>query len=150
MRVGTVPQRQSLVRDTSGSFALLGSVEGRVLFPEVIADGLVVRRGLLKRLQSESASSRLRHGALGLDFRDDGVVVGRGADDGGTAVVFGTGTEKGDTSDINLLDGAGERAVGLLGLEDEGVQVADDEGDGGDVVVGEILEVGRDISGKDT
>lgn len=65
-------------------------------------------------------------------------------------MVLGSGTEKGDSSDINLLDSSGERTVGLLSLQDKGVQVADDKRDGGDVVVGKVLEVGRDVSGKDT
>jgi hypothetical protein len=148
--VGSVSQWQSLVSDTGSSLVLLGSVEGGVLLPEVVTDGLVVGRSLLKSLESESSPGRLRNGPFGLDLGDDGVVVGRRADDGGSAVVLGSGTEKGDSSDVNLLDGSSKGTVGLLGLQDERVKVADDKGDGGNVVVGEVLEVGGNVSGQDT
>ena len=65
-------------------------------------------------------------------------------------MVLGSRSEKGDSSDINLLDRSGEGAVGLLGLQDERVQVADDEGDRVDRVGGEVGEVGWNVPGEDT
>ena len=150
VRVGTVSQRQALVSDTGSGLALGRGVQARVLLTEVVADGLVVRRSLLERLQGESSSGLLGDGALGLELGDDRVVVGRRADDGRSAVVLGSGSEESDTTDVNLLDGAGEGAVGLLRLQDEGVQVANDQGDGGDAVGLEVGEVGGDIPGEDS
>jgi hypothetical protein len=65
-------------------------------------------------------------------------------------VVLGRSSEKGDTSDVNLLDSRGQGAVGFGGLQDERVQVADDEGDWGDRIVGQVFQVGGDVSGEDT
>jgi hypothetical protein len=63
-------------------------------------------------------------------------------------VVLGSCAEEGDAADVDLFDGSGEGAVRLGGLEDEGVQVADDEGDGRDLVGGQIGEVRVDLAGQ--
>lgn len=65
-------------------------------------------------------------------------------------MVLGCGTEKGDTSDVDLLDSRSKGAVGLAGLQDEGVEVANDEGNGGDGVGSEIGKVGGDVPGDNT
>ncbi len=64
-------------------------------------------------------------------------------------MVFSSGPEESDTSNVNLLDRTCEGAVRLLGLEDERVEVADDEGDGGDVVGSKVGEVGVNLAGQD-
>lgn len=53
-------------------------------------------------------------------------------------MVLRCGAEEGYSADIDLFDGGGEGAVGFGGLEDEGVEVAHDEGDGGDRVGSEV------------
>ena len=59
-------------------------------------------------------------------------------------------TEKGDTADIDFLDGVCERAVGLCYGLGERVEVADDDRDGGDGLGGEVLMIGGDVARKDT
>jgi hypothetical protein len=65
-------------------------------------------------------------------------------------VILGSSSEKGDTSNIDLLNSAGEGTVGLLSLENERVEIADDKSDGRDVVGGQVGEVRVDLSRKNT
>lgn len=65
-------------------------------------------------------------------------------------MVLGRCPEEGDAADINLFYGGGEGAVGFGGLKDKGVEIADDQGDGGDGVGGQVGEIRRDISREDT
>ena len=64
-------------------------------------------------------------------------------------MILGSGAEEGDPPDVNLLDGGGEGAVGFRGLEDEGIEVAYDEGDGGDRVGRQFFEIRRDVARED-
>lgn len=59
-------------------------------------------------------------------------------------------TEKSDTTDVDLLDSISERAAGLRDSLGEGVQVADDDGDGRDGLRLQILLIGGDGAGEDT
>jgi hypothetical protein len=81
VRVGTVSQGQSLVTHARGGPVLLLGIEAGVLLSEVVRDGGIVARRLLKRLQGEALSGGLGDRAVRLELGDDGVVVGRGADD---------------------------------------------------------------------
>jgi hypothetical protein len=65
-------------------------------------------------------------------------------------VVLGCSSKKGYTSNVDLLDSGSKGAVGLAGLENEGVEVADDEGDWGDGVGSEVGKIGGDVPGQDT
>lgn len=146
--VRAVPQRQSLVTHTRSRLHLLGGVVRGVHLAEVVCDGLVVALGALERLESEPPPGLLGDLPLLLPLGEDRVVVGRAGDDGHAGVVLGSCAEEGDAADVDLFDGSGEGAVRLGGLEDEGVQVADDEGDGRDLVGGQIGEVRVDLAGQ--
>jgi hypothetical protein len=66
-------------------------------------------------------------------------------------VVLGGGTKKGHTSNVDLLDGLsdGRRGNAGDGLV-EGVEVADNDIDGGDSLRLEVLLVGGDVASEDT
>ena len=57
-------------------------------------------------------------------------------------------TKEGYASDVNLLNGIREGAFRLRDGRGKGVQVADDDGDGGDALGLEILLVRSDVSSK--
>jgi hypothetical protein len=146
MRVGSVPQLHPL----NSNRALLLPSQAGVLLPEVVSNRAIVLRSRLERLQSKSPLGLLADLSILLPLGDDGVIVGRGGENGDSGVVLRGGSEEGDASDVDLLDGTGEGAVGLGDLLDEGVEVADDEGDGGDLVGSKVGEVGLDLSGENT
>lgn len=146
VRVGSVPKLHPL--DTGARLDL--SSEGGILLPKVVGDGGVVVGGLLERLEGESSLGVLTDGTRLPPLGKDGVVVGRGREDGHSAVVLGRSSEEGNTSNVDLLNGGGEGAVGLGRLKDEGVEVAGDDGDGSDRVGSKVGQVGRDVSRKDT
>lgn len=64
-------------------------------------------------------------------------------------MVFSSSTEKGDTADIDFLDGICDCASGFGDGIGEGVEVADDDGDGRDVLGLEVLLIGRDVACED-
>lgn len=64
-------------------------------------------------------------------------------------MVFGGGAEEGDAADVDLFDRFGEGAVGFGDGGGEGVKVADDDGDWGDGLGGEVGLVGGNVTGED-
>lgn len=148
MRVGSVPQLHPL--DSNAALSVSLSSQRRVLLPEVVSDRSIVLGGHLERLEGQSSLGLLGNLAVGLPLGENGLVVGRGREDRDSSVVLSSSSKKGDSSDVDLLDGSGEGAVGSGDGGLEGVEVADDEGDGGDFVGGEISEIGSDVSGEDT
>lgn len=64
-------------------------------------------------------------------------------------MVFGGGAKEGDAADVDLFDRFGEGAVGFGDGGGEGVEVADDDGDWGDGLGGEVRLVGGDVTGED-
>lgn len=87
----------------------------------------------------------------GLPLREELIVVLGVAKDGNAVVVFSGGTEKGDTSDVHLLDSLGDGGRGNArdGLV-EGVEVADNDVDGSDTLGLEVLLVGGNVASEDT
>lgn len=78
------------------------------------------------------------------------VVLGVGKDDN-AIMVLGSGTEKSDTSDVDFLDGFGDRRRGDASDSlVERVEVADDDRDRCDLLGEEIRLVGRDVAREDT
>lgn len=150
MGVGAVAEGKALVADSGGGLEVRLGVDRSVLLAEVVRDGAVVSSGLLEGLEREAAAGGSGNLALSLDLLDDGVVVIGGADDRGPVVVLGRSAEKSDTANVNLLNGTRDRAVRLLGLEDEGVEVADNDRDLVDLVVGKVLQVRVDVTREDT
>lgn len=146
VRVSTVSELHPLNADG----ARLVAVKRSVLLSEVIRNRLVVRRSRLERLEGQSSLSLLPDLAVLLPLGNDGLIVRRRGDDGDSGVVLGSRSEEGNTSDVNLLDRSSERALGVGDRQDEGVEVADDKGDGRDLVGGKVGQVGLDLSGKDT
>ena len=65
-------------------------------------------------------------------------------------MVLSGGTEQSHSTNIDFLDGLLDGDVDLVDGLLERVQVADDKVDLGDVLVGEILLIGFDITGEDT
>ena len=132
VRVRAITQRRPLYRPRK---PLLRQVARRVLLPEVPADRLVVRRGLLERLQRELAPCRLPDVTVArLPLLQEFSIVRRVGEDRDALVVLRSRAEKGDAADINLFDRVSERAVGLGDGVCERVEVADDDGDGGDLL----------------
>ena len=121
VRVGAVSQGDSLVPNTSSSLGVGSRVSARVHFPKVVGDSFIVSLGAFESLDSETSLGLVRDFAALLPFLEDDVVVGRRGDDRDTGVVLGSSPQKGDTANVNLLNGTGQSAVGLLSLEHEGV-----------------------------
>ena len=65
-------------------------------------------------------------------------------------MVLCSGTDEGDTTNVNLLDGLGDGDVDLGDSVLERVQVADDIVDLVDVLLGQVLLVRSEVTGKDT
>lgn len=65
-------------------------------------------------------------------------------------MVLGRSSEQRDAANVDLFNGGLEGAVWLGRLKNEGVEVADDERDGRDVVGREVGQVRVDLSGQDT
>ena len=59
-------------------------------------------------------------------------------------MVLGRRSEKGDTSDVDLLDGVRKRTAGFRDGGGKGIEVADDDGDLGDGLICEVALVGGD------
>lgn len=147
MGVRTVAEGNAL--DSSGEL-ILGAVRGRVLLAEVPADGVVVLGGHLKRLQRELAASRLADFAVAaLPRLQELGVIARIGEDADALVVLGRGAEESDTADVDFLDRVCERAVWLGDGLSEGVEVADDDGNGRDGLRFQVLLVGGDRTSKD-
>ena len=103
-------------------------------------------------LDGHAATEVLRDGAVStLPLGQELVVVPGVREDHDAAVVLGRGAEERDASDVDLLDGLGDCGRGNLGDGlVEGVQVADDDRDGRDLLGLEVRDVGRDVTGEDS
>ena len=77
-------------------------------------------------------------------------IVRRVGEDRNTLVVLRGRAEKGDAADIDLFDRVSERAVGLGNGVCERVEVADDDGDGGDLLRLEVRLVRWNRPREDT
>ena len=148
VRVRAVTQRRPLDRPRK---PLLRQVARRVLLPEVTADRLIVRRGLLKGLQCELAPCRLPDVPVArLPLLQEFSVVRRVGEDRDALMVLRGRAEEGDAADVNFFDRVGERAVGLGDGVCERVEVANDNGDGGDLLGLEVRLVRWNRPREDT
>lgn len=150
VRVGTIPQGQPLVPNTSCGLGVLCRIDAGVHLPKVIGNGLIVSLGAFKGLESQTSLGLVRNLSAGLPFLENVVIVGGRGDDGDTSMVLGCSPEERYTTNVNLLDGTCQGTIGLGGLHHKGIEVADDQGDGGDLVGSEIGQVGLNVSGQDT
>lgn len=146
MRVGSVPQCHPLDLYSRTSLGTLLDSDTRVHFPKVVRDSLIVAFRAFERLERQSPLGFVRDFTALFPFFEYNIVVARRGDDGYSRVVLGSGSKKGDTSNVDLLDSGLERTVGLGSLVNKGVEVAYDESDGRDVVGREVGQVGVDLS----
>lgn len=120
-----------------------------VLFAEEVGNGGVVLGGLFKGLKGESVAGVGGDGTGG-EFLDEDMVVDWIREDGDTGVVLCGGAEKGDTTDIDFLDGFVDGDVyfgdGFL----EGVKVTNDKVDFVDALILKIFFVGLNVTSKNT
>jgi hypothetical protein len=150
VRIRSISQGQSLGRSNE-SFSARGI---GVLFAEVPADGRVVPRRHLERLERESppecGADVAAAAAAALRPRLEKVgVIGGIREHRDALVVLGGGAQQRDAADVDVLDGVRGRAAGPRDRGREGVQVADDDGDRRDGVRREVLLVGGDVAGED-
>ncbi len=82
-----------------------------------------------------------------LQLLEESCIVDRIAEDGHTSVVLGRGPDKGDTTNVDLLYRLWNRDVDLGDGVLEGIEVADDIVDFGNVLLREILLVRCEVSG---
>jgi hypothetical protein len=102
---------------------------------EVARDRAVVGARGLEHLEREPATGRERGGAaVGAHLGEDGIVVRGIGDDGDRLVVLGGGAQHRGAADVDVLDGVGERDVGLGDGLLELVEVHADEVDHLDAV----------------
>lgn len=120
-----------------------------VLLAEEARDGSVVVSSVFKGLEGVSVAALLADVAA-LELLEEASVVGRVAEDGDALVVLGRGTDQSDAANVDLLDSLGDADVGLGNGLLEGVEVADNVVDLVDVLVGKVLVVRLDVTGKDT
>jgi len=147
MRVRSVSQRQSLGRACQ---SLAASSIG-VLLSKVTADCFIIFGSHLKGLEGELAPDRMAHVAIPrFPSLHEFVVISRVRQHGYALVVFGSGAQESDTTNVDLLDCIGERAVGLRYSRSEGIKVANYDGYRGDRLSIKVLLIRRYASGKDT
>ena len=100
------------------------------MLTEVPADGRIVRRGHLERLERESVSERSADVAISLPPRIHKVgVIGGIREHRDALVVLRRSAQQRDPADVDLLDGVCERAAWSCDGRRERVQVADYDGD---------------------
>ena len=137
VRVGTVAQSHVLVAVAS------------VLLAEVARDGTVIVGCVFESLEGVSVAAGLADFSRFKLLEESGVVVGV-AEDSDTLVVLGSSTDQSDTTNVNLFDGLGDADVGLGNGVLEGIEVADNVVNLVDVLVGQILLIGLEVTGEDT
>jgi len=148
VRVGTIPEGRPL--DSPSEFFRL-EIARSISFPEVSTDSIVILGRHLECLESKFASQRLSDIPLAvLPSAQETIVIGRIGEDGDPLVVLGCGTEKGNTSNVNLFHRVCESAFRFRDGLGERIKVADHDRDGGNRLGFEILFVGRDRTGQDT
>jgi hypothetical protein len=122
---------------------------------EVVGDGRVVAGGVGEGLAGEvEAGLVAQRAGVGLQFGDDGRVVGRFGHDadaaGFVAVVLGRCADHGRAADVDVLDGVFQGAVGLGDGGLEGVEVDHHQVDARNVVLFELGQVlGQVAAGED-
>lgn len=127
---------------------LLDTLSG-VSLTEELGDGAIVVGSVLESLQGVELAGSLGDLSLLELLKEVRVVLGVGKD-GDARVVLCGGTEEGDSTDVNLLDGLGDGDIDLSDGVLEGVQVADDVVDLVDVLLSKVLLVGLEVTGEDT
>jgi hypothetical protein len=139
MRVGTVPQRSPL--NSSSKFFRL-EITRSVLLPEVSADSLVVPGRRLERLECELASQRLSNVPLTiLPSLQKVIVIGGIGKDGDPFVILCRSPQKGDPSNVDLLDRICESASRFCDCFGERIEVANHDRYGRNRLGFEILFV---------
>ena len=121
-----------------------------VAVPEPLGDGAVVTGDVLERLPGEPAASAGGEAVLGEGLQGR-AVIGRVDEDHDIGVVLGGGAEHGGAADVDVLDALGEGGAALPGDDGaEGVEVAGDEVDRPEAVLGEGPVVfGQVAAGED-
>jgi len=109
----------------------------------VAIDRIVVLGGHLERLERKTVPQRLTRVAVFPSIQER-VVIRRIGRHTHLFVDLGRCSEKGDTSDIDLLDGAREHTAGFRDGGGKGIEVADDDVNLGDGLVCEVALVGRE------
>lgn len=137
MRVGAISKGSVL-------FAVAG-----VLLAEELGDSSIVVGSMLESLEGIAVTAGLGDLAL-LELLEEASVIVRIAENSDALVVLGGSTDKSNTTDVNLLNGLRDADVDLGDGILEGVEVADDIIDLVDVLLGEVLLVGGEITGQDT
>lgn len=146
--VGTISQGHSLHITSKLVRREFGT---SILVSEVSADSIIILGGHLECLQCELAAEGLIHISLAVgEGGKEFPVIGRVREDRNTGVILGRGTQKGDSSDVNFLDGISKRAVCFRDSFRKGVEVADDNGDGRNSLRFQVFLVGLDAPGKNT
>lgn len=141
MRIGTISQYHPLQRVTLGRRC--------VLFSKVATDRVVVFGGHLECLERKTVFQRLAHVALAPRLQKR-VVIRRVGQHTHPLMVLGRRSEKGDTPDIDLLDGFCEGTARLRDGGRKRIEIADDDGDLGDGLVCQVMLVGRDRTRENT
>ncbi|KAH3665931.1 hypothetical protein OGAPHI_004120 [Ogataea philodendri] len=137
VRISTVSQWE--LRDTL-----------RVLLSEEVGDGTVVVCGVFKSLQSEDLSGLVGNVTFSGQFLQEMRVVLRIGQDGHSGVVLGGSSEQGDTTNVNFFDSLFDGDIDFSNRLLEWVQVANNKVDLFDVLLGEIVFIGLDVSCQNT
>ncbi len=103
---------------------------------EIHGDEAVVAGGGGKHFAGEFEAGFEGGVAVGFDFVGDAVVVFGFGDDGDAFEIFCGGAEHGGAADVDIFDELFGGEIGLGGGGFEGIEVDDDEIDGGDAVFG--------------
>lgn len=103
---------------------------------------------MLEGLESIPVSALLCDLTLLKLAQEASVVLGI-TQDGDALVVLGSSADEGHATDIDLLDSLGDADVDLGDGVLEGIEVADNKVHLVDVLVGEILLIGSEVTGED-
>src|SRR5258708_27474992 len=109
---------------------------------EETCDGTVIRAGLLEHLDRAPKRKRLRDPAA-LEFTEKVRIKRRIAEWQHVAMVLSRGREHGRTTDVDLLDGLGDRDALAGDGRFERIEIDDDEVDAGN---GQSLDVGEVVA----
>lgn len=103
-------------------------------------------------LDGHATAEVLRDGAVAtLPLSEELVVVLGVREDHDATVVLGCGAKEGDASNVDFLNGLGDGRRRDLGDSlVEWVEVADNDGDGCDLLRLEVRDVGGDVASEDT
>ena len=148
MWVSSITKGSSL---DSTSQLLFRQVRRSVLLPEIPADGIIVFGSHFESFQGKLGTSGLANIAISILPRvKELLVVSWVGKDRNTLMVFSRCTQEGDTADVNLFNSVCKRAARLGDSLGEGVQVADNDRDGGNGLCLQVLLIRWDRSSKNT